>query len=129
MGRYQDVYEKSVSDPEGFWASIAQDIRWRKKWDRVLDDSRPPFYRWFSGGELNTCENLLDRHVDEGRGDQLALVWDSPLAGASRSITYRGMRDEVARIAGAFAKKGVGRGDRVIIYMPMVPEAVMAMLA
>jgi propionyl-CoA synthetase len=129
MGKYQEIYERSLSDPEGFWAGIAQDIRWRKKWDRVLDDSRPPFYRWFPGGELNTCENALDRHVDEGRGDQLALVWDSPLAGQTRSITYRGMRDEVARIAGAFANKGVGRGDRVILYMPMVPEAVMAMLA
>jgi len=129
MASYQEIHDRSLSDPEGFWGGIAQDIRWRKKWDRVLDDSRAPFYRWFAGGELNTCENALDRHVDEGRGDQLALIWDSPLAGEGRSITYRGMRDEVARIAGAFAQKGLGRGDRVIIYMPMVPEAVMAMLA
>ena len=129
MGNYDEVYRRSLSDPESFWAGIAEGIRWRKKWDRVLDDSRAPFYRWFVGGELNTCDNALDRHVDEGRGDQLALVWDSPLAGDRRSITYRGMRDEVARIAGGFANKGIGRGDRVIIYMPMVPEAVMAMLA
>ncbi|MFL5366202.1 MAG: propionyl-CoA synthetase [Myxococcales bacterium] len=129
MGSYEDVYRRSISDPEGFWAEIAQDIRWRKKWDRVLDSSRAPFYRWFAGGEMNTCENALDRHVDEGRGDQPALIWDSPLAGATRTITYREMRGMVARIAGAFARGGVGKGDRVLIYMPMVPEAVMAMLA
>ncbi|MFL5444790.1 MAG: AMP-binding protein, partial [Myxococcales bacterium] len=129
MGSYEDVYRRSISDPEGFWAEIAQDIRWRKKWDRVLDSSRAPFYRWFAGGEMNTCENALDRHVDEGRGDQPAVIWDSPLAGATRTITYREMRGMVARIAGAFARGGVGKGDRVLIYMPMVPEAVMAMLA
>src|SRR5438067_10199538 len=129
MGNYDEVYRRSLSDPESFWAGIAEGVRWRKKWDRVLDDSKAPFYRWFPGGELNTCDNALDRHVDEGRGDVLALTWDSPLAGDRKSITYRGMRDEVARIAGAFANKGIGKGDRVIIYMPMVPEAVMAMLA
>src|SRR3954467_2751482 len=129
MGSYEDVYRRSISDPEGFWAEIAGDIRWRKKWDRVLDSSRAPFDRWFPGGELNTCENALDRHVDEGRGDQPAIIWDSPLANATRTITYREMRGIVARIAGALALKGVGKGDRVIIYMPMVPEAVMAMLA
>src|SRR3954452_122940 len=129
MGSYEDVYRRSISDPEGFWAEIAQDIRWRKKWDRVLDSSRAPFYRWFAGGEMNTCDNALDRHVDEGRGDQPALIWDSPLAGATRTITYREMRGTVARIAGAFSRGGVETGDRVVIYMPMVPEAVMAMLA
>src|SRR5881398_1017052 len=129
MGSYQEIYERSLSDPEGFWGGIAQDIRWRKKWDRVLDRSGAPFYRWFPGGELNTCENALDRHVEEGRGDQPAIIWDSPLANATRTITYREMRGIVARIAGALALRGVGKGDRVIIYMPMVPEAVMAMLA
>jgi propionyl-CoA synthetase len=95
----------------------------------VLDDSRAPFYRWFTGGRLNTCHNALDRHVDGGRADQLALIYDSPVTGAAASFTYRELRDAVARFAGALAAEGVGHGDRVVIYLPMVPEAVIAMLA
>jgi propionyl-CoA synthetase len=129
MGKYEETYRRSLEDPEGFWADVAQGIRWRKKWDRVLDRSAAPIYRWFAGGELNTCENALDRHVDEGRGEQLALVWDSPLAGQVERFTYRALRDEVARLAGALQRRGVAKGDRVLIYMPMVPQAVMAMLA
>jgi propionyl-CoA synthetase len=129
MGKYEETYRRSLADPEGFWAEIAQGIRWRKKWDRVLDRSAAPIYRWFVGGELNTCENALDRHVEEGRADQLALVWDSPLAGQVERFTYRALRDEVARLAGALQRRGVEKGDRVLIYMPMVPQAVMAMLA
>ena len=129
MGKYEATYRRSLADPEALWAEVAQGIRWRKKWDRVLDRSAAPIYRWFAGGELNTCENALDRHVEEGRADQLALVCDSPLAGQVERFTYRALRDEVARLAGALQRRGVEKGDRVLIYMPMTPEAVFAMLA
>jgi propionyl-CoA synthetase len=123
------VYQRSLTDPEGFWGDVAESVDWEKRWDRVLDDSRPPFYRWFSGGSLNTCFNALDRHVVGGRADQAAIIYDSPVTGTVDTFTYRRLRDEVARFAGALAGLGVTRGDRVIIYMPMVPEAVVGMLA
>ncbi len=127
---YADIYSKSMEDPEGFWGEVAEDIHWEKKWDTVLDRSNPPFYRWFAGGELNTCYNALDRHVENGRADQLALIYDSPVtSGTVKKYTYRELRDEVATFAGVLAANGVAKGDRVIIYMPMVPEAVVAMLA
>jgi propionyl-CoA synthetase len=126
---YQDVYQRSLHDPDGFWAEAAEDIDWIRRWDTVLDDSRPPFYRWFAGGSLNTAQNALDRHVDGGRGDQKALLYDSAMTGTVRSFTYRELRDEVALFAGVLRELGVGKGDRVIVYMPMVPEAVVAMLA
>jgi propionyl-CoA synthetase len=129
MGRFEEVYRRSLEDPEGFWAEAAAAIHWDEPWQRVLDDSRAPFYRWFTGGRLNTCHNALDRHVDAGRADQLALIYDSPVTDTVRTFTYRELRDDVARFAGALAAQGVGRGDRVIVYMPMVPEAVIAMLA
>jgi propionyl-CoA synthetase len=129
MGRFEEVYRRSLEDPEGFWAEAAAAIHWDEPWQRVLDDSRAPFYRWFTGGRLNTCYNALDRHVDAGRADQLALIYDSPVTDTVRTFTYRELRDDVARFAGALAAQGVGRGDRVIVYMPMVPEAVIAMLA
>ncbi len=126
---YDEVYARSLRDPEHFWAAAAEDLYWDKRWDRVFDDSRPPFYRWFTGGVLNTCYNALDFHVDRGRGKQKALIYDSPVTSTIKSFTYSELRDEVARTAGALARLGVGKGDRVIIYMPMVPEAVIAMLA
>ncbi|MDP6926632.1 MAG: propionyl-CoA synthetase, partial [Rhodospirillales bacterium] len=127
---YTDIYSKSMEDPEGFWGEVAEDIHWEKKWDTVLDRSNPPFYRWFAGGELNTCYNALDRHVENGRADQLALIYDSPVtSGTVKKYTYRELRDEVATFAGVLAANGAAKGDRVIIYMPMVPEAVVAMLA
>jgi propionyl-CoA synthetase len=129
MGRFEEVYRRSLEDPEGFWAEAAAAIHWDEPWQRVLDDSRAPFYRWFTGGRLNTCYNALDRHVDAGRADQLALIYDSLVTDTVRTFTYRELRDDVARFAGALAAQGVGRGDRVIVYMPMVPEAVIAMLA
>jgi propionyl-CoA synthetase len=129
MGRFDDIHRRSLDDPEGFWAEAAEAVDWERRWDVVLDDSRPPFYRWFTGGRLSTCFNALDRHVERGRAEQLALVHDSPMTGTVRSYTYRELRDEVARFAGALATLGVGRGDRVVLYMPMVPEAVIAMLA
>ena len=127
---YEDAYQKSLEDPEGFWGAAAEEIDWTRKWDKVLDDSNLPFYRWFVGGETNTCHNALDRHVESGRADQLALIYDSPATGGTvRKYTYRELRDTVAKFAGVLANLGVGKGDRVIIYMPMVPEAVIAMLA
>jgi propionyl-CoA synthetase len=126
---YDAAYARSMRDPEGFWAAAAADIHWEKGWDRVLDDSRKPFYRWFAGGELNTCYNALDLHVDRGRGKQRALVYDSPVTGTVRAYTYRELRDAVALCAGMIRRQGVEKGDRVLIYMPMVPEAVIAMLA
>ena len=128
--RYDETYRRAMSDPEGFWAEAAEAIHWTKRWDRVLDDSNPPFYRWFVGGELNTCYNALDVHVDEGgRGDQLALIYDSPVTDTIRKYPYRELRDAVALFAGGLVKVGVSKGDRVLIYMPMVPEAAIAMLA
>jgi propionyl-CoA synthetase len=129
MSSFDDVYRRSLDDPEGFWAEAAAAIDWDEPWERVLDDSRAPFYRWFSGGRLNTCHNALDRHVEGGRADQLALIYDSPVTGTAAAFTYRELRDEVARFAGALAAQGVQAGDRVVVYMPMVPEAVVAMLA
>ena len=127
---YADVYARSINDPEGFWGEIAEGIHWEKKWDKVLDDSNPPFYRWFMGGEMNTCYNALDRHVEDGRADQPALIYDSPVTGGTvKKYTYRELRDEVAKFAGVLAANGVAKGDRVIVYMPMVPEAAIAMLA
>ncbi len=127
--KYRAVHARSLKDPEGFWAEQAATIDWTKRWDKVLDASRLPFYRWFAGAELNACHNALDRHVDGGRAEQAALIYDSPVTGTKKSFTYRELRDHVATLAGAIAAEGVGKGDRVIIYMPMVPEAVMAMLA
>jgi propionyl-CoA synthetase len=127
--QYEEAYTRSLRDPQGFWGAVAEDIYWERRWDRVLDDSRPPYYRWFAGGVLNTCYNALDLHVDRGRGKQRALVYDSPVTDTVRTFTYAELRDEVARTAGALRRQGIAKGDRVIIYMPMVPEAVIAMLA
>jgi propionyl-CoA synthetase len=126
---YPQTYERADQHPERFWADAAEDLYWDRRWDRVLDDSRPPFYRWFVGGMLNTCFNCVDLHVERGRGKQIALVYDSPVTGVVRPYTYAQLLDEVARCAGALRRQGVAKGDRVIIYMPMVPEAVVAMLA
>ncbi|MFQ5467582.1 MAG: acetyl-coenzyme A synthetase N-terminal domain-containing protein, partial [Kiloniellaceae bacterium] len=126
MGRFDEVHARSLADPDGFWAEAAREIDWDKTWDKVVDDSRTPFYRWFSGGVLNTCHNALDRHVADGRADQAALIYDSPVTDTIRTYTYAELRDAVARCAGALAARGVAKGDRVIIYMPMVPEAAIA---
>jgi propionyl-CoA synthetase len=127
--RYDEAYKKSIQEPEAFWAEAAEAIDWTRRWDRVLDDSRPPFYRWFVGAETNTCHNALDRHVDGGRGGQAALIHDSAVTDTISTFTYRVLRDAVALFAGALADRGVGKGDRVIVYMPMVPEAMIAMYA
>jgi propionyl-CoA synthetase len=129
VGRYEDIFRASTEDPEAFWLRAAEAIDWHVPPTRALDASRPPFYRWFPDGELNVCHNALDRHVEAGRGDQRALVYDSLVTGTQRTYSYAQLRDEVARFAGVLAGLGVGRGDRVVIYMPMVPEAAVAMLA
>jgi propionyl-CoA synthetase len=129
MSPWQAAFSRSIQDPEAFWAEAGVGIHWYKKWDQVLDKSRAPFYRWFTGGQLNTCYNALDRHVENGRANQTALIYDSPVTNQTKTFTYRELRDTVARFAGALAKLGVGKGDRVVIYMPMVPEAAVAMLA
>ncbi|HUM17742.1 MAG TPA: propionyl-CoA synthetase [Candidatus Nitrosotalea sp.] len=126
---YEEIYRRSQSDPEGFWGAAAEDVHWERRWDRVLDATRPPYYRWFAGGVLNTCYNALDLHIDRGRGKQLALIYDSPVTQTVREFTYFELRDAAARFAGALRRQGVEKGDRVVIYMPMVPEAVIAMLA
>ncbi len=129
MGRYHDLFQKSIKDPAGFWENAAQAITWDKTWDKVLDDSNKPFYRWFAGAELNTCFNALDRHVKAGRADQVALIYDSPVTNTLRKYTYRELLDEVSRFAGALKSLGVQKGTTVIIYMPMIPQAVISMLA
>ncbi len=120
---------RSLSDPEGFWGEAAEAVHWFERWERVLDRSRPPAYRWFPGGKVNSCYQALDLHIERGRGEQAALVYDSPVTKTVRSYTFRELRELVARFAGALAAEGVAKGDRVIVYMPMIPEAVIAMLA
>jgi len=128
--RYQEEYDRSIQDPEGFWGDAAKEIDWIKPWDKVLDSSNKPFYRWFSGAQCNTCYNALDRHVEAGRGDTTALIYDSPVTGGTKkTYTYSELRDEVALFAGVLAAQGVSKGDRVIVYMPMIAEAAIAMLA
>jgi propionyl-CoA synthetase len=128
MSSHDRVYKQSLDDPEGFWAKVAEDVHWYKKWDKVLDDSQRPFYHWFKGGQVNSCYNALDLHVANGRGDQLALIYDSPLTDTLSTFTYRELLEQVARFAGVLTSQGIQKGDRVIIYMPMIPEAVVAML-
>jgi len=126
---YDAIHRRSIEHPEEFWAEAAAGIDWVSGWSRVLDSSNAPFYRWFTGGRLNTCHNALDRHVDGGRADQPAIIYDSPVTGSQRTLSYRELRDETALFAGVLAASGIGRGDRVIVYMPMIPEAIVAVLA
>ncbi|WP_163512354.1 propionyl-CoA synthetase [Fodinicola acaciae] len=129
MASYRETYQRSLSDPAGFWLDAANTLSWHVPPTVALDDSRPPFFRWYPDGRLNTCHNALDRHVEHGRGGQPALIYDSPVTGTKRTYTYEQLRDEVAKFAGVLAGLGVTAGDRVVIYMPMIPEAVIAMLA
>jgi propionyl-CoA synthetase len=129
MSKYAEIHRRSIENPADFWGEAAEGIDWEQRWDRVLDDSNAPIYRWFAGGKLNTCHNAVDRHVAAGRGDQAAIIYDSPVTDTQRSISYSELQDQVALFAGALAASGVTYGDRVIIYMPMIPEAVVAVLA
>ena len=127
--RYHDLMQYWRDNPEAYWMEAAEYIDWDVKPTHALDDSDAPFYRWFSDAQTNTCFNAVDRHVRDGRGDQVAIIHDSPITGTQSKITYAELQDKVAKLAGALATKGVTKGDRVIIYMPMVPEALVAMLA
>ena len=129
MGSYRTEYRRSIDDPAGFWGEAAKGITWDREPTRILDDTNLPFYRWFADGEMNTCYNALDRHVEGGRGDQAAVIYDSPVTDTVRSYSYREMQDQVARFAGVLRGLGVDKGDTVVVYMPMVPEALVAMLA
>ncbi|MHA6799284.1 propionyl-CoA synthetase [Bounagaea algeriensis] len=129
MAGYADLHRESLHAPELFWLRAARAIDWDAAPTRALDDENPPFYRWFPDGRMNTCFNAVDRHVRDGRGDQPAVVWDSPVTAASETWTYRELLDRVARCAGALRERGVGHGDRVVLYLPMIPEAIVAMLA
>ncbi|MBO0855857.1 MAG: propionyl-CoA synthetase, partial [Nocardia sp.] len=129
MGTYTDEYRRSMTDPEGFWAEQAAAIDWVHPPQRILDDSRAPLYSWYPDAELNTCVNAVDRHVDAGRGDQVAIIHDSAITGEVHKLTYAQLRDRVARFAGALADLGVTKGDRVVLYLPMISEAIIAMLA
>jgi len=129
MTNYQSAYAQSMADPNEFWGNAAKLVKWDKNPKVILDDSNPPLYRWFSDGMLNTCYNALDRHVIDGRADQPAVIHESAITGKSLTLTYAQMLEKVARFAGALRMAGVEKGDRVVIYMPMVPEALIAMLA
>ncbi len=129
MSKFLEIHRRSIENPSEFWAEAAEGIDWERRWDKVLDDSNAPIYRWFTGGRLNTCYNALDRHVASGRGEQAAIIYDSPVTGSQRTISYSQLRDDVALFAGALVNNGVKQGDRVIVYMPMIPEAVVAVLA
>ncbi|MEM9716204.1 MAG: propionyl-CoA synthetase [Pseudomonadota bacterium] len=126
---YSDIYNGWKADPDAFWMEQAKAISWSKAPGKALFDDKAPIYEWFRDGETNTCYNAVDRHVEAGRGDQVAIIYDSPITGASDKITYAQLQDRVAKLGGALVSKGVVKGDRVIIYMPMVPEALVAMLA
>ncbi|NQU66132.1 MAG: propionyl-CoA synthetase [SAR324 cluster bacterium] len=126
--KYDATFKRSINDPNAFWGEAAENCHWYKRWDKVLDDSNKPFYRWFTGGETNTCYNALDIHIDNGRGEQTALIYDSPVTGTIEKYTYTRLRENVAKFAGLLASQGVTKGDRVLIYMPMIAEAAIAML-
>ncbi|MEJ6575563.1 MAG: propionyl-CoA synthetase [Emcibacteraceae bacterium] len=129
MNTYEEVYSGWQKNPELFWAEAAADLFWYKKWDKVLEDKNAPLYRWYSGGRTNTCYNALDRHVEAGHGGRMALIYDSAMTGSIKKITYYELQEKVAKFSGVLKGLGVDKGDRVLLYMPMIPEAVMAMLA
>ena len=126
---YRSARDRALAEPDAFWGEAAAALDWTRPWDRVLDGRNPPFYRWFTGGGINICENALDRHVRAGNGARIALIHDSPITGSVTRFSYAELTDLVARFGGALARLGVGKGDRVVLYMPMVPETVIAMLA
>ena len=127
--KFKKIYEQSIKNPENFWQEASNDIFWFKKPTKILNKSNPPFYKWFEDGVTNTCYNALDIHIDQGRGKNTALIYDSPITGNKSKFTYEELKLKVSKFAGALKDQGVNKGDRVIIYMPMIPEAVIAMLA
>jgi propionyl-CoA synthetase len=126
---YHNIYKEWKSDPQGFWANAAEQISWDRTWDKVFDESRNVYGEWFAGARCNTCYNCLDRQVEDGRGDQAAIIYDSPITGEKRTYTYFQLLEEVEALASVLTAKGITKGDRVIIYLPMVPQAATSMLA
>ena len=126
---FNQIYEDSIKNPDFFWQNISEDIFWFKKPTKILNKSNPPFYKWFEDGTTNTCYNALDYHIEQGRGDKVALIYDSPITGNKKKFTYKELKEKVSKFAGALVNQEIKKGDRVIIYMPMIPEAVVAMLA
>jgi propionyl-CoA synthetase len=127
--KFKEIYDQSINNPEKFWQEASNDIFWFKKPTKILNKSNPPFYKWFEDGVTNTCYNALDIHIDHGRGNKTALIYDSPITGNKSQFSYEELRSKVSKFAGALKDQGIVKGDRVIIYMPMIPEAVVAMLA
>ena len=127
--KFNKIYEQSINNPEKFWDEASNDIFWFKKPTKILNKSNPPFYKWYEDGATNTCYNALDIHIDQGNGEKIALIYDSPITGNKSKFTYKELQSKVSKFAGALKDQGVNKGDRVIIYMPMIPEAVVAMLA
>ena len=128
-GLFYEVKKHANTDPAGFWAAAAEDVSWIKPATTILDDSNPPFYRWFVGGEINGCYNAVDYHVEAGHGDRTAIIYDSAIRGVQEHICYAELQEKVARCADVLLRNGITYGDRVIIYMPMIPHALVAMLA
>ena len=125
----QKIYDRSIQDPQGFWSEVAKDIFWYKKPTKILNSDNPPFYKWYEDGVTNPCYNAVDIHVEKGFGEKTALIYDSPITGSKRKITYLELKNSTAKFAGALKNQGINKNDRVIIYMPMIPEAVIGMLA
>ena len=126
--KYLDVYNESIKNPEIFWKKISENIFWYKKPTKILNSDNPPFYKWFQDGTTNTCYNAVDLHVENGSGEKIAIIYDSPITNSQKKITYAQLKSQVSIFAGALINQGIKKGDRVIIYMPMIPEAVIAML-
>ena len=125
----KEIYENSIQNPEKFWGEVSEDVFWFKKPTKILNKSNPPFYKWYEDGITNTCYNALDHHIEQGKGEKTALIYDSPITGNKKKFTFNELKSKVSKFAGALDNQGVKKGDRVIIYMPMIPEAVIAMLA
>ena len=127
--KFNRIYNESIQNPEVFWQKAADDIFWFKKPSKILNKTNPPFYKWYEDGVTNTCYNALDFHIDQGKGKKTALIYDSPITSNKSKFTYEELKSKVSKFAGALKEQGTNKGDRVIIYMPMIPEAVIAMLA
>ncbi|XP_034175686.2 acyl-CoA synthetase short-chain family member 3, mitochondrial [Osmia lignaria lignaria] len=127
--KYEEAHKESIENPEKFWGEVAKCIDWSKPWKKVLDNTNQPFTKWFVGGELNACYNAVDRHVHAGNGNKTALIHDSPLTSTIRRVTYNDLMEKTSLLAGALADMGVRKGDVVVIYMPLIPETIIAMLA
>ena len=126
--KYQEVYQRSLQNTEAFWSEVAEDIFWYKKPTKILNSDKPPFYKWYPDGTTNTCYNAIDLHVKKGNGEKVAIIYDSPITNSQKKITYTQLKDQVSIFAGAVVNQGIKKGDRAIIYMPMIPEAAIAML-